>query len=288
MRLPLPIGLRRFFTLFGILIIAVAQCAFAEQPTPASLNAFNAYAVSVETRLARQHRTAESFLPLSNAAQLRAGQITVENLTPAAGAKLPGALLHDWRGTAFVAGANTEDFENLLQSVNEYPRLFAPQVAAARTLSVVGDHRQIWMRVRQRHVVTVRMDTTYDVHYGRLDAQHGFSLSRSTNISELDSSGHPVSPAETHGFLWRMNTYWTYEQQDGGLYIQVESISLTRSVPTGLGWLVGPYVESVPRESIEFTLRSACSALRELRTQNHMQARQIAGANMLPVGRKQQ
>lgn len=286
MRLPPLLGLRRLS--LGILIIAVAQCAFAEEPTNAALNGFNAYTVSVEMRLATQHRTAESFLPLSNAAKLRAGQLIVENLTPAASAKLPGALLHDWRGTAFISGASAADFEHLLKTVDEYPRLFSPQVVAAGTLNVSGDHRRIWMRVRQRHIIAVRMDTTYDVHYGHLDAQHGFSFSRSTNISELDSSGHPVSPAETHGFLWRMNTYWTYEQQDGGLYIQVESISLTRSVPTGLGWLVGPYVESVPRESIEFTLRSACNALRGLRTQNHMQARQIAGANMLPVGRKQQ
>ena len=36
-----------------------------------------------------------------------------------------------------------------------------------------------------------------------------------------------------------MNTYWSYEERDGGLYMQVESISLTRSIPHGLGWAVG-------------------------------------------------
>jgi len=47
------------------------------------------------------------------------------------------------------------------------------------------------------------------------------------------------------------------------LYLQVEAVSLTRSVPRGLGWAIGPYVESVPRESLEFTLRSAVKALRK-------------------------
>jgi hypothetical protein len=47
------------------------------------------------------------------------------------------------------------------------------------------------------------------------------------------------------------------------LYMQVESISLTRSIPTGLGWAVRPYVESVPRESLEFTLRAASNALKK-------------------------
>ena len=70
-----------------------------------------------------------------------------------------------------------------------------------------------------------------------------------------------MNAAEEHGFLWRQNTYWSYEERDGGLYLQIESVSLSRSIPTGLGWALRPYVESVPRESLEFTLRSACEAI---------------------------
>jgi hypothetical protein len=123
------------------------------------------------------------------------------------------------------------------------------------------------MRVRQRHVLTVVMDTAYDIVFGRLDARHGYSISRSTQISEIASPGtrteRALTASEEHGFLWRMNTYWSYEERDGGLYMQIESISLTRSIPTGLGWAVRPFVESVPRESLEFTLRAACNALRK-------------------------
>ena len=64
-------------------------------------------------------------------------------------------------------------------------------------------------------------------------------------------------------FCGGMNTYWSYEERDGGLYMQVDSISLTRAIPAGLGWAVRPYVESVPRESLEFTLRAACNALKK-------------------------
>ena len=85
--------------------------------------------------------------------------------------------------------------------------------------------------------------------------------------AEIDSPGtpkeHALSPEDEHGFLWRLNTYWSFEERDGGLYMQVETISLTRSIPTGLGWAIRPYIESVPRESLEFTLRKACEALRK-------------------------
>ena len=121
------------------------------------------------------------------------------------------------------------------------------------------------MRVRQKHVLTAVIDATYDVSFGRLDAQHGFSVSRSLHTAEVDAAGTPaertLSAAEEHGFLWRQNTYWSYAEQDGGLAVQVESVSLTRSIPTGLGWAVGPYVESIPRESLAFTLRSVTDAL---------------------------
>ena len=120
------------------------------------------------------------------------------------------------------------------------------------------------MRVRQKHVITVVMDTTYDVTFGRLSPTAGCSHSLSTKIAEIEGSGTPservLSAGENHGYLWRQNTYWTYEERDGGLYLQIESVSLTRSIPLGLGWAVGPFVESVPRDSLEFTLRAVCRA----------------------------
>jgi hypothetical protein len=111
------------------------------------------------------------------------------------------------------------------------------------------------------------MDSAYDVTFGQLDGRHGYSISHSTRISEIGSPGtsgeRPLSASEEHGFLWRQNTYWSYEERDGGLYVQIESVSLTRSIPAGLGSAIRPYVESIPRESLEFTLSSARNALRK-------------------------
>ena len=189
----------------------------------------------------------------------------VEELAPPVKAALPRALLHHWRGTAFAPGAKAADFERLMKNFGAYPQYFSPQVMQAKVLSQDGDRAQVTMRVRQKHVLTVVMDTTYDINFGRLDAQHGYSISRSTKVSEIASPGtsdeRVLSGKEEHGFLWRLNTYWSYEERDGGLYMQIESVSLTRSIPNGLGWAVQPFVESVPRESLEFTLRSTSNAL---------------------------
>jgi hypothetical protein len=199
--------------------------------------------------------------------RVRREEPIIEQLTPPTGADLSGALLHHWRGTTFVPGAKAADFEQLLRDFNAYPQYFSPQVLQSRVLTRQDDHLQALMRVRQKHVITVVMDTTYDVTFGRLDAQHAYSTSRSTRTSEIDSPGtdreRALNSSEEHGFLWRLNTYWSYEERDGGLYIQIESISLSRSIPLGLGWALRPYVESVPRESLEFTLRSARNAIQK-------------------------
>jgi hypothetical protein len=265
-------ALRRLLILLPFLSVAAAPgCAVAE-PSPEALSTFNSYAGGVEARLARQHRSQDGFLaPLNSPTQselrLRQGELIVEQLTPSTGAVFFGAMLHHWRGTAFAPGATAADFERLMKNFNAYPQHFSPQVLQTKVLAQQGDRLQAVMRVRQRHVLTVVMDTAYDIVFGRLDARHGYSISHSTQISEIASPGtraeRALTASEEHGFLWRMNTYWSYEERDGGLTMQIESISLTRSIPTGLGWAVRPFVESVPRESLEFTLRAACNALRK-------------------------
>jgi hypothetical protein len=180
---------------------------------------------------------------------------------------LPGAMLHHWRGTAFAPGATAADFKRLMENYAAYPKIYSPDILQARVLAQQDDHFQVMMRIRQKHMITVVLDTTYDIAFGRLDAQHGYSMSRNTRVSEIDSPGtrneRALGPDDDHGFLWRLNTYWSYEERDGGLYMQVESVSLTRSIPPGLAWVIKPFVESVPRESLEFTLRSTCNALRK-------------------------
>ena len=254
-----------------LLLLAVPQLAMA-QPTPEAVAAFNAYAGTVESRLAQQHRSDDAFLASTasdrrtETMRLRSGEHIVERLTPAAGAEVSGSLLHHWRGTAFVPGAKAADFERLMQNFPAYPQHFSPQVLQAALIAHRGHRMQASMRVRQKHILTAVLDTTYDITYGQLDKQHGYSISRSTRIAEIDSPGtaseRALNASEEHGFLWRLNTYWSYEEKDGGLYLQIEAISLTRSIPHGLGWVIRPYIESIPRESLEFTLRSTCNALR--------------------------
>jgi hypothetical protein len=254
-----------------LLLIAAAPCRVEADAPTAAVSAFNSYIGKLEARLAQQHGSPSAFIvPMSSnansEARLRRGELIIENISPVGASDLPGAIVFHRRGTAFAPGAKAADFERLVKDFNAYPQRYAPQVLQSRILAGQGDRFQATMRVRQVHIITVVMDMAYDIAFAHLDAQHGYTMAHSTKISEIDAPGtsneRTLGPDEGHGFLWRLNTYWSYEERDGGLYMQIETVSLTRSIPRGLAWAVGPFVESVPRESLEFTLRSTCNALR--------------------------
>lgn len=255
----------------GSALLAASAVCEAEGPSQAADQEFRTYVTQLESRLAQQHKSGDTFLahlvPSSdNDSRLRQGEMVIEHLTPEGYADQNGAMLHHWRDTLFVPGAKAADFERLVRNFNAYPRYFSPQVLRTQVLQNQGDRQQVLMRVRQKHVITVVMDTTYDITFGRFDRQHGYCYSLSAKISEIKAPGtsaeRTLSVDEEHGFLWHTNTYWSYEERDGGLYLQIESVSLTRAIPAGLGWAIQPFVESVPRESLEFTLRAVRDALK--------------------------
>jgi hypothetical protein len=247
-------SLVRNVTLLCAALVLLRSPHLFAQPSPTATAAFNIYARTVESRLARQHSSPDLFLTLpADRAHLRSGQLLIEKLTTPT---TTDALLHHWRATAFVPNASPADFERLLQNFSAYPQNFAPQIVSSTVLSRTPADTLVRLRTRQHHVLTVVLDTTCDVTFANLDPAHGYSISRSTRVDQ-------ISPSGDDGFLYRLNTYWTYEQRDGGLYLQIESVSLTRSIPHGLAWAIQPYLESIPRESLVFTLTSARNALQK-------------------------
>jgi hypothetical protein len=140
---------------FAVTVLLGTCRARAEAPA-AAVAGFNTYVGAVEARLAEQHRAADGFLAgqagsAESSARLRRGEVMVEQVTPVAGAEMPEALLHHWRGTAFAAGARAADFERILRDFNGYARTFAPQVMQAKTVAQDGDRVEGWMRMRPRY-----------------------------------------------------------------------------------------------------------------------------------------
>lgn len=101
--------------------------------------------------------------------------------------------------------------------------------------------------------------------YFVVDTSHAYCRSYTTKAAEVQDPGtvheHERPADDRNGFMWRMNTYWRFEERNGGVYVQCEAITLTRSVPIALRWLIEPYITSIPHESLTETMNHTREAL---------------------------
>jgi len=174
---------------------------------------------------------------------------------------LPGAIIHDWAGAILVPGATVEKALTILQSYDDYKRIYAPQVTDSKLYSHQGTHWRSYLKLYKRALLPAIFDTEYDVEYRELDPARWAVLSRSTKVAEID--GGKVLPVGTgHGYLWRLNAYWLLEQRPEGVYLECRAISMSRDIPLGLAWAIKPMITSLPRDSLQQTLDATARALR--------------------------
>jgi len=245
---------------------------------PETVAAFDRYVQLTEARINGEVLQTEKFLYVDGLpperrsqalAALKRGEMFMEPLQTldVSGQKMkaPEAIIHHWLGTVFVPGANLQQTLALMEDYNRHQDIYKPEVVRSRILSRQGNDFKIYYRLRKRKVITVTLNTNHDIHYFPVDSTRWYSRSYSTRIAEVVNADTPNEREKPvghdGGFLWRINYYWKFEEKDGGVYIECESISLTRDIPTGLGWLIKPFVTSIPKESLEMTMSATRAAL---------------------------
>jgi hypothetical protein len=252
------------------LIALLAAATPAAGPSAAASKVFDEYVAGVEERLRREETSVATFIvDPDGAAAVREATVgrggVLVNPGGSGTAEVPGGLMHHWIGTVFVPGASVAEVLSVVEDYDHLARYYSPGVMSSRLIWRDGDDFGIAMRLRDHKAVTVVMDTAYEVRYGRLDPEHQFSFSRSTHVTEIADAGgpheHAVADAESHGYLWRLNAYWRFARRGDGVVVQCEAVSLTRDVPAGLGWLVGPMIRGIPRESLQATLGATRDAV---------------------------
>ena len=243
----------------ALLLLAGPRCAPAAELKPQTVAAFDRYIQQAEQRMDAR----KSFLWADEAAararQVRQGEMVVEPASGTPETPVIGGLVHDWVGAVFIPGATLEKTLAAGQDYNHHKDIYRPEVMDSRILAHTGNDFRVYLRLLKKKVITVVLDTEHEAHYEPVDRTRWRSRSRSTKIAEVKNAGKPnereLPPGTGDGYLWRLYSYWRYEERDGGTWVECEAISLTRDLPTGLGWLIEPIIRSLPRESLASTLR---------------------------------
>ena len=271
--------LQLFFCWLGVAAATHPDAGLPAPPTlkPVTLAAFERYVKLTESRNEAELRNGTPLFWIDDLtapqraeayAALDRGEIKLRRLeTLDNGAKIvcPGGLIHHWAGLVFIPGAKLDGVLNVLQDYDHHSIYYAPDVERSKIESRDGAHFRVFLRFRRHKVITVVLNSEHDVHYFRDSETRAHSRSSATRIAEVENPGKADErekvPGQDDGFLWRMETWWRMEERDSGVYVQSEVVSLTRDIPTGLGWLIGPFVTSIPKESLTFTLEATRNAV---------------------------
>ncbi|HJX85344.1 MAG TPA: hypothetical protein VJ723_13470, partial [Candidatus Angelobacter sp.] len=206
----------------------------AAQLKPKTVEAFDRYVKATQARFVKELRPDGTFLYIdalpadarkNSYDQLKRGEILVEKLEtkePGVNADVPDGMLHHWVGLVFIPGATLATTLPVVQDYNHRAELYKPDVIAARIVSHQGSDYQIFMRLYQKRFTTAIFNTEYKIHWGQVDASRIYSDSISTQITEVKDADKPDGEAyavgDGRGYLWRLNTYWRFQEKDGGVY----------------------------------------------------------------------
>jgi hypothetical protein len=239
-------------------------------PPASAVAAWDAYVAKTERRIARELGQPDQFLAVHALAPALASLGTaptdsrqllyiapVATSGPAGSVDVADGMRHHWLAAIFVPGVKVADVLAFVQDYDHQAGAF-PDVLASKTVTRSGSTFEAWLRLRRTKVITAVYDTTHAVVYTTHAPGRASSRSVATRIVEVEADGRGGYRERTsdadRGFLWRLNSYWRFLETPGGTIVECESLSLSRGIPTGLGWLIGRFVTSVPRESLEQTL----------------------------------
>ena len=201
-------------------------------------------------------------------AALKRGEVKMQKLEMLDNDKpvaCPGGMIHHWTGVVFVPRAKLEDVLGVLEDYDRHSVYYAPDVERSKIESREGDHFRVFLRFRRHKVITVVLNSEHEVQYFHDGPGKAHSRSSAVRIAEVENAGtsdeREKAPGDDGGFMWRMETWWRMEERDGGVYVQSEVASLTRDIPTGLGWMIRPFVTGIPKESLTFTLQATRKAV---------------------------
>ncbi|HTG30976.1 MAG TPA: hypothetical protein VK818_22375 [Methylomirabilota bacterium] len=266
----------RMLGLTGILLSVGGITARATELKPDTAAAFDRYVRAMEARMdedtGRDQFLVVDRLPEARRteayAQLKNGQVYIEAMSAREGdrpIKAPSGLIHHWAGVIFIPRATFEEVEAVMRDYDCHEDIYKPQIRKSKLIERNGDESKVYFQFFNRSIVTVILNANFDVRDTQFGSGRFQTVTRSTRIAEVENvdspNEHERPVGNDHGYMWRLFSYWRIEEKDGGVYVQNESVSLTRTVPALLAFIVNPLVKSIPRSVLVHLLTDTRNAV---------------------------
>jgi hypothetical protein len=259
-RLPLS-------SIFLLIPVCSLQAQLVVKLSPETAAEFDRYAKNVELQLDQRWQGGKSFLALDDnpteKARVLGGDIFITPMSGDHPVTIKDGLIHDWLGGVFIPHSEIQRVVAILEDFDRHKDIY-PEVTRSKIIERKGPTVTGSWRLEQKGFVPVILDVTEEATYKEDAPGRWQGLAYARKIVETDTTfflrGRKFPVDEGHGYLWRLNSYWSLEAVHGGVLAECRTLSLSRDIPAGLNWAVAPYVEKQPRMSLASTLSNTRKA----------------------------
>jgi len=259
-----------------LLAVGVPELSSAIELQPGTLKAWDDYIQNADASMQSRVDGQRPFLWTDEAdgqrTRVQRGEILVTPFTGRGTHKVANGLIHDWIGAVFIPHATLERLFAVVHDYDRYKEFYKPVVADSKLLAC-GETDQRFSMVWQNRVLFVNaaVQGQYEAHEFAVDGHRGYSIVNTTQVREIrdygQNSEYLLPPGQGSGFIWRLHSISRYEERDGGVYLELEAIALTRNIPPALRWMVNPVVNHLSINSLTASLRETRDAVNSLSRQ---------------------
>jgi hypothetical protein len=249
-----------------------AATSVAAELKSSTFEAWQQYVNAAQDRMQSRLEPSRQFMwadeNVERTARIKEGSIEVAPLIGHGWKAVPGGLIHDWIGAIFIPNASLGDVFDVLEDYDHYKNVYKPVVIDSQLKERIAGTDHFSMRWLHKVLfVTAALDTENESRTYRVDSSRAYTLSKTTNVREIQNYGQPnqreLDPDRGNGFIWRLSSINRYEERDGGLYVEVEAMALTRDIPISLRFLVKPVVMDLSRNSLKTSLEQTRGAVHQ-------------------------
>jgi hypothetical protein len=243
----------------GLMRFAAALMLVAGWPVSAQF--LTHLSPETEQAFAQYTSAAEAAMDWTPRYSPKPGEVIIASVPKNGTVGMKDGLIHDWVAATIAPNTTVEKVLGVLQDYNDYKKTYAPDVTESRLLARTGNMFEVYLRLMRKSPLTAIFNTEYAVEYKPVGNGRWIKISHSTKVAEIDDE-HERPVGTGNGYLWKLNAYWVIEQRPEGVYLECRSISLSRDIPAGLGWMIRPFVSGMPKGALRNTLEATVRGLR--------------------------
>jgi hypothetical protein len=247
----------------GAFTLLLAGRSGAATVTAGTLRAWDQAVHQAKAELALQESNSQGFLWIDRQPErlekAQHGGILSIYSPHGGGLAVPSGLVHHWIGTVFIPNVRLFDAVTVLQDYDSYAEIYQPGVIDSKLLGRTGEEFKYRLKFVQKGFgVKAGLLGEFRSTYFRLNRSTGYSVTEATDLVELQDAGGPAEQrlpmSAARGYVKRVFTIVRYRESQGGVYLEVDTLTLSRGVPVSIRWLIAPLVQRFSRQTMADTL----------------------------------